>query len=127
MSMHLSFSDLVNEAAKLDYNEYEKFIEAVNKVRTKRRLDSTGLEEVTLLDAINRGFPNEKWLRMKALDAQMETAMLSEAEHEELRALTVAYEQFSVERLQLLKKLAILRNLSLEEVIRQTGMKNGRS
>ncbi|MBX2929938.1 MAG: hypothetical protein KF852_19040 [Saprospiraceae bacterium] len=63
---------------------------------------------------------------MVELEAKMEASALSEAEYAELTKLTEAYEQFSVERLQLLKKLALLRNVGLEDIMTQMGLKNGR-
>lgn len=125
--MHLSFSDLVNEAAQLELDEYEKFIAAVNKIRAKRRRGAPSADEAVLLEAVNRGFPTENWLRMQDLDAKMEEDKLTEREYTELTELTTSYEKFSVERLQLLKKLALLRNVSLEETMTQLGLKNGRS
>ena len=125
MSLQLSFSDLVKRAANLDLEEYGKFISTVNKLRAKRKQSNISKKESDLLSKINKGFPNEKWQRMQLLDEKMEAGNLSKSEYAELTALTDEYEKFTVDRIQLLKKLALLRNTTLEEVMHQLGLQYG--
>jgi hypothetical protein len=125
MNPHLSFTDLVNSAAQLDLEDYEKFIAAVNKLRAQRRQSIPSRKETALLEKINRGFPTEKWLRIQYLDSKMENESLTEQEYAELSFLTEEYETFCVKRIQLLKKLALLRNVTLDEVMSQLELENG--
>lgn len=123
----MSFSELVKNAAQLDMDEYEKFIAAVNKMRAKQNRKSTASKkEVALLEKINKGFSNKKWQRLQLLDLKMEEGNLADSESTELAALTDAYEKYSVKRIRLLKKLAVLRHTTLEEVMLQLGLNHGK-
>ena len=127
MSLQKSFSDLVTDVANLNFDEYEKFITMVNTLRVQQRPDSPSKKESDLLSKINRGFPTENWQRMQYLDSKMETSKISELEYAELTSLTETYEKYCVQRIRLLKKLALLRNISLEEAINQLGVKHGKA
>lgn len=126
MSLQLSFSDLIKRAADLNLEEYENFISSVNKLRAKKRHSNVSEEESALLTKINKGFPNEKWQQIQKLDNKMEALGLSKSEHAELTSLTEEYEEYTVYRLRLLKKLALLRGISLEEVMQQLGLQYGK-
>ncbi len=122
----MSFSDLVERAAKLDVDEFEKFVVTVNKLRAKQRPEAPSQKELDLLEKINSGFPVEKWQQMQHLDAKMESSMLTEEEYAELTSLTDAYEKYCVQRIRLLKRLALLRNISLEVAMEQIGLEHGK-
>ncbi|HMQ50072.1 MAG TPA: hypothetical protein PKA00_21750 [Saprospiraceae bacterium] len=90
----------------------------MNKMRAKQSKKSTpSKKEMTLLEKINKGFPNKKWQRLQQLDQKMEAGSLGVTEYAELSALTETYEKYSIKRIRLLKKLAIIRNTTLEEVM----------
>ena len=125
MSQQLSFSDLVKGATRLDSQDYEKFVVTVNKLRAKQQAGALSTKEAALLTKINDGFPTEKWQRLQYLDAKMEEETLLEEEYAELTSLTNAYEKYCVQRIRLLKKLALLRNASIEETMHQLGLQHG--
>jgi hypothetical protein len=125
MHEQLSFTDLVNGAARLDFQDYERFVVTVNKLRVQQKVKGLPQKELDLLAKINRGFPVENWLRIQHLDAKIEEDALSEQEYAELTLLTDKYEKYSVQRIRLLKKLALLRNISVEEAINQLDLPNG--
>ena len=126
MSLQVSFSDLVSEAVSLDFREYEKFVSTVNKLRAEQQPSMVSKQESLLLAKINRGFPTEKWLRMHLLDAKMEENKISKHEHEELTSLTNDYEKYCVQRIRLLKKLALLRNISLEKIMNKMSVEHAK-
>jgi len=125
MSQQLSFSDLVKGATRLDSQDYEKFVVTVNKLRAKQQPGVLSPKEAALLKKINNGFPIEKWQRLQDLDRKMEEATLSAQEYTELTSLTNVYEKYCVQRIRLLKKLALLRNMSVEETLHQLGLQHG--
>ena len=75
--------------------------------------------ESEILEQINQGFSNDKWKRLQFLDWKLETGELDEAEALESLHLAEAYEQYTLQRLQLLIRLAALRNMTLDEVMTQ--------
>lgn len=127
MSLQLTFSDLVKEAVRLDFNEYEKFVTTVNKLRAEQNQGDVEKQESALLAKINKGFPLEKWQQIQLLDAKMEADELSETEFKAYSELVDDYEKYCVLRLKLLKKLALLKNISLEESMNQLGIENGKN
>lgn len=125
MSQHLSFSDLVKGVTSLDSQEFEKFVATVNKLRAKQLPGALPPKEAALLTKINNGFPTGKWQRLQSLDARMEEETLTDQEYAELALLTNTYEKYCVQRIRLIKKLALLRNVSIEETIDQLGLQHG--
>lgn len=127
MSLRLSFNDLVKEAANLEFQDYQKFIKQVSLLRSKQQIAGKQSKESALLEKINNGFSVEKWTKMQELDEKMEVSSINEEEMKELTALTNAYEQFTVQRLGWIKKLALLRNISIEKIMTELGMSNGKA
>ncbi|MCF8246430.1 MAG: hypothetical protein K9J37_12160 [Saprospiraceae bacterium] len=127
MSLRLSFSDLVNEAVNLEFQDYEKFVKQVSLLRSKKQVAGKQTKESALLEKINNGFPVEKWTKMQVLDDKMESSGIDEKEMEALTALTEEYEHFTVQRLRWIKKLALLRNVSIDKIIAELGMTNGKA
>ncbi len=127
MSLRLSFNDLGNEAVNLEFHDYEKFVKQVSLLRSKKQISSTQTKESALLEKINNGFPVAKWTKMQELDEKMEVSVIDEEEMKELSALTDEYEQFTVQRLGWIKKLALLRNISIDKIMAELGMTNGKA
>jgi hypothetical protein len=127
MSLRLSFNDLVNEAVNLEFQDYEKFVKQVSLLRSKKQISGTQTKESALLEKINNGFPLAKWTKMQELDEKMELSVIDEEEMKELSALTDEYEQFTVQRLGWIKKLALLRNVSFDQIMAELGMSNGKA
>ncbi len=122
MGTQLSLTDLVENVASLDNQAFQNFLLDVYNKRAKQRSPAIQPQEADLLEEINMGFPNEQWVRLDLLDAQLEKSTLSEAEHAELMTLTAAYEAYMVHRLELLSQLAELRKITLREVMHQLGI-----
>lgn len=127
MSLRLSFDDLVNEAVNLEFQDYEKFVKQVSLLRSKKHIAGKQLKEAALLEKINNGFPVEKWAKIQALDDKMEVSGIDEEEMKVLTALTDEYEHFTVQRLSWIKKLALLRNVSFDQIMAELGMTNGKA
>jgi hypothetical protein len=73
------------------------------------------------LPNINIGFDEKKWERLKFLDWKSEFDVLCAEEEKELLELAETYEEYSVERLKNIGKLAILRGTTIDKVIEELG------
>ena len=80
------------------------------------------LSEAQLLEQINQGWNEQEWLRYHALVVMRKEERLTETEYQELCALTTAREVAHVNRLRFVRELARLRNITLEETMRQLGL-----
>ncbi|MEK7254717.1 MAG: hypothetical protein AAB316_08235 [Bacteroidota bacterium] len=124
MQMQLNLSDLAENLAHLDNQSFQNFLSNVYRIRARQHTPAIQKEEAELLRKINSGFPAKKWERLDFLDAKLESASLSKEEHQELTALTDAYERYTVRRLKYLGKLAELRKTTLREVMKQLGIRH---
>ena len=79
--------------------------------------------EAELLLKINEALPPVIQQRLDALIAKRQTQSLTPAEHQELIHLTEQSEQLDANRLQHLLALAALRQVSLDEVMQQLGIR----
>ncbi|MDX2136409.1 MAG: hypothetical protein SFV52_16610 [Saprospiraceae bacterium] len=125
MSSRISYAELVKSATELDSEAFEAFLRDVRRQRATTDGPRYALEELTLLKKINRGFPNDRWLRLQLLDSKMEESTLTEQEYQELATLVNAYERYTLNRIRWIKKLASLRNISAEEAMAQIGYAHG--
>ena len=127
MTVRLSFNDLVNEAVNLEFQDYERFVNTVNQLRSQKPGTKNLEKESALLEKINNGFPIEKWTRMQELDDRMEHLGLSDKDLKELAGLTEAYEKFTVQRIVWIKKIALLRKAPIDKVMLELGFSNGKA
>ena len=127
MTVRLSFNDLVNEAVNLEFQDYERFVNTVNQLRSQKPGTKNLEKESALLEKINNGFPLEKWTRMQELDDRMEHLGLSDKDLKELAELTEAYEKFTVQRIVWIKKIALLRKAPIDKVMLELGFSNGKA
>lgn len=83
-------------------------------------------KETELFLIINQGLPADQQQRIEALTEKMEFESITDAEHKELLQLTDAMESAQVKRLKAVVELAKVRNVSLDEMLRQLGWEPGR-
>lgn len=124
MNIQPTVTDLVNNAAKLSTKELEKLLQQLSIIKLGRsdaRVLTT--DESELLQNLNDTFTATQWERMKLLDEKLEFGKLNKKEEAELLQLSEAYEVASLTRLQILSKLASLRNSTIEAVANQLGIK----
>lgn len=116
--------EILDTAARLGAEDFENLFKRLAILRVQRStVPSIDKSEAELLEQINRGFGSEKWERLQFLDWKMETSGLNEKEASESLQLAEDYESHMVQRLQILIKLAALRNVSLEEVMEQLNIR----
>ncbi|MBP6811185.1 MAG: hypothetical protein KA138_06685 [Saprospiraceae bacterium] len=117
-------SEILDTAARLGAEDFENLFKKLAILRVQRsNVPSIAKAEADVLEQINQGFGIEKWDRLQFLDWKMETSGLNEKEAAESLQLAEDYENHTVQRLQLLIKLAALRNISLDEVMKQLEIK----
>ena len=119
----MSVSEIIHSAERLEAKSFERLYQQLTALRVQRHgaqtLDGT---ESSLLTEINKGFDAQKWERLRYLDWKIEFGALNESEEAESLQLAEEYEVFSVERLKALSQLALLRHISLDDLITQLGI-----
>ena len=124
MNQQPMVSEILDTAARLGAEDFENLFKKLAILRVQRsNVQSISKSEADVLEQINQGFGIEKWDRLQFLDWKMETTGLNEKESVESLKLAEDYENYTVQRLQLLIKLAALRNVSLNEVMKQLEIK----
>ena len=122
MNRQVSIAALMDDVAQLDDKKLSTFVQKVSVLRAKRNAPVLSNKESNLFKKINQGFPDDKWQRLGFLDEKMEQDHLTQEEHEELITLIEEYERFSVLRLKYLGQLAILKGMTLGELMDQLGI-----
>ncbi|MDF1814192.1 MAG: hypothetical protein P1V20_18450 [Verrucomicrobiales bacterium] len=89
--------------------------------RFARREPDPG-DEIQLLEAINQGWPEQRWLRYRELIEQRDQRTISEADLAVLIDLTTELEAMNAERMKHLVQLARLRNVELPELMTELGI-----
>jgi len=95
----------------------------IKKIRYKHFPTILPKEEAELLKKINAGLPVEIHQRYRTLRVKRQKETLTDVEYKELLSLTETIEDFDVQRLQWLIQLAKLRDITLNELTKQLGLK----
>lgn len=125
MSAPPSVAELIDNAARLDKREFENFFKKIILLRAQRQPDVLPAEESELLQKINRGFPDSKWQRLDFLNGKLEDGALTKEEHVELLKLIDRYEAYTLQRARYLAQLAMLRKVSIDDLIESLGIRPG--
>ena len=124
--VNIDLDKILDGMAQLDLSELERFAFHVNSLIARRKAPSLPKRETELLQQINRGLPVTVRVRYAVLNEKLLDKTLTAAEHQELSALVDQIEQSDAERLKHLIELAQLRNLSLDELMEQLGIRRPR-
>ncbi len=117
LTADLSMEALLHAIDQLDAKELDTFVTRVLALRARRRGRPLNTE-AELLPKINQGLPREVQQRDEELIEKRDARTLSPEEYNELLQLTDRAEQADVERLEALIDLARLRQISLDELLR---------
>jgi len=124
MNAQQTVSEILDSASRLGAEDFKKLFKKIAILHVQRSgMSAISQGEADLLGQINQGFPTAKWERLQYLDWKMETNGLNEKEAAESLRLATAYENYTVQRLQLLVKLADIRKVSLDELMVQLEIK----
>lgn len=122
MDTPLSTAEMLNNAALLDAQTLDQFVQNLIALRARRKLAAPGGQEAALLEKINRGLPAEQLQRFLYLQERRESETLTDLEHEELMELIAAIERLNAERVQYLGELAQLRKIPVRQLMRELGL-----
>jgi DNA replicative helicase MCM subunit Mcm2 (Cdc46/Mcm family) len=122
-TMPIQTDDLLQAALQLPPVELEKFVTRLFTLKARERVPVLSEREAELLSQIYQGLPLATQQRLNELIEKRQAYSITEAELQALIALTNQVELSDAARLERLIELAHLRNVPLEQLIRQLGLK----
>lgn len=120
---HTNTDELLRAVLQLPSVEWEQFITRVFTLKARERAPVLAEREAELLGQIYQGLPAATQQRLNELIEKRQAYTITETELQELSALTDQVELFDVARLERLIELAHLRNVPLQQLIQQLGLK----
>jgi hypothetical protein len=118
----------LREQARQQGKALEQYVASLIKDRLGLRNTSAvalSAEETRLFELINKGFPDDFWQRLRALDQKRKRAILSEPERQELVELTAQLETANVERMAALAELAAIRDQDIDALMEELELSDG--
>lgn len=119
---NLSPEQLLSAARQLPNREFDRFFGWMLGLRAERIAPVLPAAESDLLQKINQGLPQPMQERLNELIQKRRAETINTKELRELKKLTDKIEKLDAERLELLTKLAALRNVPLRKLIKQLGL-----
>ncbi len=118
----LSSEQLLNAARQMPRPELYRFVEQLLLLRAQHEQGAIPFSESELLLKINQPVPVDVLHRYDELIARRDARTLTPEEHQELLRLTDQVELLEAERMKHLIELATLRQVSLDEIMKQLGL-----
>ena len=115
----LGLDDILNGISELDTKELEKFMTKLGHLIARRKVPSFSEQESVLLMKINDAIPTTLQKRYGVLLSKNREETITPIEHQELRKIIDKIEIKNAERLEHLLELSRIRNVSLDEVMKQ--------
>lgn len=115
----VDIDQLLEGVAQLDTAELRQFLTRASLLLAQRQDTALPSSESELLRQINQGLPADTQHRYDELREKLRREELSSEEHEELLKLVDVVEQATADRLQHLIALSQLRQISLDELMKQ--------
>ena len=122
-TIQIETEQLLNAALQMPRPELEQFVRRLFTLKAREETPCLSERETALLLAINQGLPVATRKRLNRLIRKRQSHTITEAELQELRQLTHQIEKSDAERLKNLIELAHLRQVPLNDLIRQLGLK----
>jgi hypothetical protein len=122
-TIQIGTEELLNAASQLPQVELEQFVTKLFVLKAKERVPSLSQRESELLLRINQPLPPSKRKRLNQLIKKRRAYTITPNELQELKQMTNEIELSDAERLKCLIELAAIRNVSLDELIKQLGLK----
>ncbi len=123
LTVNPQFTTLFNTVTELSFPELDSLMLKIKQIRYKHFPTILPKDEAELLKKINAGLPIEIHQRYRKLRAKRQKESLTQSEYLELLSITETIEDFDTQRLQWLIELAKLRNITLNELTKQLGLK----
>lgn len=119
----IKITQLLESISQLETPELEQFLSSVSLILSHRKEIATETSEVELLQQINQGLPPDIQQRYDKLRAKLRAETLTAEEHRELIDLVDVVEQADADRLKHLIALSQLRQVSLDDLLQQLGIR----
>lgn len=117
-NLEVTKESLLNAVVEMPEKEFDKFIEEAKKLRNGSKKISWTKDEIKIIEKIKEyKFSPEREKRFIKLIKKRQNEKISENELEELIKLSEEGEEMTVKRVELLVKLAIAKNKSLNEIM----------
>ena len=118
----LAIEDVLVGVADLETSELEQFLQKIGRLVARRKSPSVSDRETVLLKAINKATPLALQNSYEVLSKKLHEETISESEHAELLAIIDKLEAKKVERLQNLIELSHLRNVPLNDLMKNLNL-----
>lgn len=123
ITSQVSTEDLLHGVESLPTEELEQFVARVLALCARRKANSLNEQESKLLQLINRPVPVTLQSHYDLLAQKQRTNTLSADEYAELLQVIEQIEKFDAERVQHLVTLAQLRQVSLDKLMQDLGIR----
>ena len=121
--VELDFDEVLKGVERLETKELEQFLTQVMAIRAQRRAPSLPQEEAELLQKINQGVPPKVRSRYDELHEKLLDETLTPDEQQEFIGISDQIEFADAERLKHLVLLAQLRNVTVDTLMDQLGLR----
>ena len=121
--VELDFDEVLKGVERLETKELEQFLTQVMAIRAQRRAPSLPQEETELLQKINQGVPPKVRSRYDELHEKLLDETLTPDEQQEFIGISDQIEFADAERLTHLVLLAQLRNVTVDILMDQLGLR----
>ena len=121
--VELDFDEVLKGVERLETKELEQFLTQVMAIRAQRRAPSLPQEEAELLQKINQGVPPKVRSRYDELHEKLLDESLTPDEQQEFIGISDQIEFADAERLKHLVLLAQLRNVTVDKLMDQLGLR----
>ena len=122
IQLELSRDHLLHAVEQLETDELTDLIGELLTLRAKRYAPILTAEETTLLQKVNNWLLPEEQEKRARLQQKLADETISPIEHDVLVALNEKAEWLTTQRLETLSQLALLRQTTLPELIKQLGL-----
>ena len=120
----MSVTEILKSAERLETKNFERLYQKLYAQRIKRNgIKVLNETESVLLNEINEQYDVKKWERLQYLDWKLESGALTQKEELESLKLAEYYENYSIKRLKNIAQLAIIRQVSIDNLIEQLGLR----
>ena len=124
IGMNSSLSALFHEAERLDNRSLDTLIANIISLRVQRETPDYQRTEAFLLKKINKSLSIDQIERFKVLNQKRLDETISSEEYSELLVLLDKIEKLNVNRLKHLTSLALLRRVTVRDLMKQLGISN---
>lgn len=118
----ITSKDLLDQVKRMSSEEFDDFISRAIKLRNGSAAPRLSRRETELVEKVNRGLSPALAKRYAQLAKRRDRRQLTDAEHQELLALTHEAETCDAERAAALLELATLRGVAVRVLVKQMGI-----